>query len=455
MSRSQTDSRKPSPIRPDARPTRARLLGAALLAALAVGLLVYRIATLPKPSPESEHLHLSDEVVLTPPPPLPGDDRLKLRQRLDHLRQMRQDAQAHPDDIVLRSRVAEEALHVGDLFAAREEGLALLRAHPDAPPGVYVTLGDAQAQLGLFAESRRTYQALLARAPTSADSYIGLSRAQAQLGQKAQARATWQQAARAIPANLLPERLHLAYEYEKRGDLERALNEAEAVLRVAPDDPVALLMAGHLQFKLVHLSEAQTRLEKLVAAHPDDRAGRRTLAAVLDNPMLPGRNRGRAEQLLLETLQAAPDDLPSYSQLGKMYQEQGRYRQAAYIYTRLLENSPDLAAARLQLSRAYARLGDTRQSAEQDQIAQRLLTRDNAEAQLSKKIDRHPTDPQARLELARHYIRSGQFTNALAQLQAAYALAPTAPEPRRELTAFYAQVGLPPPTLPAAQELQK
>src|SRR5205814_3592757 len=73
----------------------------------------------------------------------------------------------------------------------------------------------------------------------------------------------------------------------------------------------------------------------------------------------------------------------AFTQLGTIYQEQGRYKQAAYVYVRLLQLNPDSAAGRMQLSRAYAALGDQRRAAEQREIGGRLQERDQTFSHLS------------------------------------------------------------------------
>src|SRR5262249_34331564 len=161
------------------------------------------------------------------------------------------------------------------------------------------------------------------------------------LGAMRQSVATLDRAAHAAPAENIPDRLHIAYEYEQKGALERALAVEQAVRASAPDDPLALKVTAHLLFKLVRLAEARRLLEKLVAEHPEDSGAAIDLAAIVDNPLLPGRDRALAEHMLLQVLQREPTNAQAFTQLGTIYQEQGRYRQAAYVYVRLLQLTPD------------------------------------------------------------------------------------------------------------------
>ena len=165
--------------------------------------------------------------------------------------------------------------------------------------------------------------------------------------------------------------------------------------------------------------------------------------------LAPPRDPAAVEQTLLKAGQRNPQDTTSYTRLGAFYQEQGHYRQAAYVYTRLLALAPDSAVGRLQLAYAYAHLGQTREGAEQERIARHLLARDKEEASLLTRRDAHPTDPAARLALARHYVRAGQFAKAQIEVESAYCLAPHAAPVRQEWNAFYTALGMSPPAASA------
>jgi predicted Zn-dependent protease len=243
----------------------------------------------------------------------------------------------------------------------------------------------------------------------------------------------------------VPDQLHIAHEYEQKGDLGSALKVAQSVLTKNPDDPLTMLMTGHLLFMLVRLPEARQTFEKLLAAHPEDSKARYSLAEILDNPLTVGRDRAMAENILLEMLQRDPKDVKAYTKLGTIYSEQGHFRQAAYISVLLLEQTPDSAAARLQLAQAYTKLNDTQSAQAQQEIAQRLLARDREEAQLQADTSRQPKDGMARLKLAKHYVNAGQYARALPALQAARCLAPGNQAVQNELTNLYQKLQVPLP----------
>lgn len=438
--KSQTNRSQPQA----SRTTSAKLVWAVLFVLGAVGFLTYRAASTLKSLHTPALLHLGDDVTLGTPPALPADDSATLGERLRHVSELQALAQSAPGDPAAWAKTAQAAMRSGDYLTARAAFQKVLHLNAAAPLDLCDALGQCQAQLGLRAEAQQTYLNLLSRFPHSAEAYIGLSRAQASFGQKVESLNTLARATQAM--RTIPDRLHIAHEYELRGDLAHALAEAQSVLKTTPDDPLAMVMTGHLLFQLVRLSEARQVLEKLITAHPEDNKARYTLAEILDNPMTLKRNRAMAEHILLDIVQHDPNDSRPYTKLGALYLEQGHSRQAAYIYIRLLELTPDSALARLQLSQAYNKLGDTKSAQEQREIAQRLLARDREEAQLQAETGRQPADGLARLKLAQHYLKAGQFVNALPALQAAYCLAPGNQDVQKELKELYRTLPVPLPT---------
>ncbi len=445
----------PKPTSPPVRQTTPatrlafhRLLPAILLVVCGLAFLTYRAYQTLVLSRPPARLRLGENVPLTAPPPMPTDDSAALHERLQPLEQMRASVRAHPEDVGAQVDFARKAAAVGDILSSDEAWRAALRHSPQADPVAEEALGRCQLQLGLYTDALHTYQRLLERAPQEAAPYIGLSRAQSALGRNDAAMQTLERAARALSASDARGHLGIAAEFEQHGDLPRALAETQAAHASAPDNPDIAVSLAHLLYDLQRLPEAQRLLEPLVAAHPDNNRARRLLAAILNSPLNPHRDPAQAENQLLQALEQNARDPDALQRLGELYQEQGRYRQAAYIYTTLLQVTPDSAAGRLQLASTYARLGDARTGAQQREIARNLIARDREEERLITLRNQRPTDPRTHLTLARHYLRAGQLFKAFTELQSAYALSRGGPEARAELTALYARIGLPAPALP-------
>ncbi len=424
-----------------ASPARRQIVLLAALAAAAVAFVWLRVWRAPGPV----RLHLDSNVTLATPPPLSGSDLRAVQAGLLRLDSLRARAASHSSDPAVHEVVGVEAQRAGDLLTALDEYSTVIRMRPDSSPQVYDLLGRCQVELGLFTRAQETYQRLIQRAPAAAVGFIGLRRAYSLLGKRGMAIHALEQATRSVPADDISGRLGLASEYEMRDELPRALQIAQEARARAPQNAAATLATAHLLFRLGRLAESQSLLEQLLTAHPDDPLVRRYLAAVLVSPLAPRRDPDQAEDYLLQSLDRNPKDAAACQQLAELYQDLGRYRQAAYMYIWLLALTPDSASGRMQLSRAYARLGDQRASEQQRELANRLLDRDREEARLKEEHDHRPTDPAARLAHAQHYETAGQFGKALVEVQAAFLLAPASTAVRSELTALYRQIRAPLP----------
>src|SRR5207302_10118077 len=122
-----------------------------------------------------------------------------------------------------------------------------------------------------------------------------------------------------------------------------------------------------------------------------------------------------------------------------------RCRPAAYLFIQVLKISPNSAAVRTQLSRAYEKIGDKSSAAEQARLAKELLAADLRAAEMASDRDRHPTDPAVRMQLARFYSSHRRYRSALAELQAAYAISPKSHDVFANMSAQYKSLGLEPP----------
>jgi len=301
--------------------------------------------------------------------------------------------------------------------------------------------------LGLYKQALLLYGQLLSRQPQAAPVYVGLSRAQAHLGQTAEAIRTLNRGIRVVPADSVDDQVSLASILKSDHEYLPALAAAQAAYAHAPDDPQVALILADILSQLQRYPEERALLDTLLARQPGNAAVHAYLASLLENPLNPQRDLRQAEQQYQQALQDGATDAQIYAHLGALYKEQERYREAAAIFIRMLQINPDSTAGRLQLADAYLRMGDRRQGQAQQEIAQRLVARDQAETHLLAQIDRSPSDPQARLALGRHYLDAGQYSHALPVLQAAYLLAPSSGQTRRMLALLYQKLGLTQPTL--------
>ena len=389
---------------------------------------------------------------LPPPPPLAPDDREALKARLDALGPLWNAVHQNPNNQNAWLALAEATMEAGDNLSARAACRAALRCG-SAPvnPLAYEALGEAALALGLSDEAAQTYRGLTERFPAQAAGYVGLSRALQTLGRTPEAAKILERGLSFVAPNDVPGRLQIARQFEDFGDAARALTVAQAARAAALDSQAqeeATLAATHLLLLLQQPSAAKPLLESLLAHNPDSAPARYQLAVALDSPLLPPNEvpAASAETVLLETMRRAPGDTPAVKRLAALYYEQGRFREAVAAYVRLLQMQPDQpAAVRLHLAHALRRLGDTTESARQQQLATLLLARERTATRLTRRRDENPRNAGARRELARHYAAVGRFAGALAELQSAFCLAPSDPAVRSELRALYRTIGVAPP----------
>jgi len=105
---------------------------------------------------------------------------------------------------------------------------------------------------------------------------------------------------------------------------------------------------------------------------------------------------------ITQRMQVPPDVRADYDMAVNML-EAGRYQPGIAILLKVIERSPDAAAAHLDLGIAYARTGDL----------------DQAEASLKKTLELSPGHPAAYNELGMVQRRKGQFAEARTSYEAA------------------------------------
>jgi tetratricopeptide (TPR) repeat protein len=352
---------------------------------------------------------------------------------------------ANRSDAASATRFASAAAAAEDLLEARAAFLSAVRLTPQPDAEQLAGLGSVEQRLGLCREALATYTQLVDRFPLDNRGYLGRSQALDLLGRHPEAVNALDAALGRLPVDDISGRTRVVEQIESFGDVARALHEAEANLARSPESADALLLTTHLQIKAERPDRALPLLQRLLAREPANARARYQLGVVLDSAVLPSHSSALAEDALLTAIERSPSETPAYRRLIEMYEQQGRYRQAAYVSLQLLALMPDSAEARLHLSYAYRYLNDEAGSAEQGAIAAKLLERDRETARLTTEIRQNPEDAEKRLAFARHSLRYGRVLDALGACDAAYALSPSNGTARRELLAISKRLKLPPP----------
>jgi tetratricopeptide (TPR) repeat protein len=237
-------------------------------------------------------------------------------------------ARARSAGCLSREGRGEEAIRrigeaLGELSAHRGEAWAA---------EIYGLVPEVHRRAGRIAEGLRLLETAVARDP-SPDLLLALARALEDAGRPREAIARAREAQRQRP---LDERflVGLASTLERNGELDAAVQLAEAALERDPDHAAVLNFLGYVWAdRGLRLDEAAVLLERAARLRPDD-------GATLDSLGWLAVRRGEAARAvtLLERADAlAPDDPVILDHLAEAYARSGRPADAVRTWTRALQ----------------------------------------------------------------------------------------------------------------------
>ena len=177
-------------------------------------------------------------------------------------------------------------------------------------------------------------------------------------------------------------------EYASRGELERATQYGEAVVREAPS-----VAQGHLQLAKLYL----------------------------DRGVVP-----RSISEYSAALRLAPDNLEAHNNLGLAYLRTGQTDSALAHFQASRRINPNSVQPRINLGMAYSTLG-------------RLS---DAEAELDAALRVNPNSQEARINLGAVYLKQNRLDDAAGQFKSAVDINPRNPEAHNNLGYVYLQKGL-------------
>lgn len=182
---------------------------------------------------------------------------------------------------------------------------------------------------------------------------------------------------------------------ESRGDHARARELTQGLLRIAPENPRILLLAGQAQLALREHAQAEAHFAKAVQVAPKLAAARMMLAQA----QLQANQGARAAATLEPLTSAEPPNIEALLLQGRALQQTGNTRGAEAAFARVAQLRPD--DPRLRLARALGRMGGTPSAGAIDELGQI--------AQDDKGVEIDLTVVQARL-------RAGDAAGALRQV---------------------------------------
>lgn len=390
-------------------------------------------------------LTLDDDIQLVAPPDVPQSDRPAVKDQFEQLVPMRTNCEANQGDAAGWLSLAQQAEKAGDLVTSCDaygKSIPLVLA-PD--PAVLVRMANCEGALGRYeADINHAKQALDLR-PDEIETHLVLARAQAGIsGPKAMAEEL-EKAAKIVRPNDIPGRLRLADQYADFADPERALVVIRDAVPSADEKVDTALSETRLLLRLNRFDEAYRILAELLKGRPNLAQAHRLLATYYFNPLNPKRSLRLAEHHFLTVLNIDPKDVVACDQLGRVYMELSRYKQAVYLFRWLVFLVPASGTARMQLSQAYTAYGDSQAAAAQRTLATRLIAEETRERDLRMARNQRPRDPGARLALGRQYLAMGHFREALIELEAAHDLTPSSAPYANALASACREVGVQPP----------
>ncbi|MEK8026467.1 XrtA/PEP-CTERM system TPR-repeat protein PrsT [Pseudaquabacterium rugosum] len=182
---------------------------------------------------------------------------------------------------------------------------------------------------------------------------------------------------------------------ESRGDHAKARELTQSLLRLAPENPRILLLAGQAQLALRESAQAEAHFAKAVQVAPKLAAARLMLAQA----QLQANQGARAAATLEPLTSADPPNTEALLLQGRALQQAGNVKAAEAAFARLAQLRPD--DPRLRLARALGRLGGDQTTGALDELGQI--------AQGDKGVEIDLTVVQARL-------RAGDAAGALRQV---------------------------------------
>jgi tetratricopeptide (TPR) repeat protein len=224
----------------------------------------------------------------------------------------------------------------------------------------------------------------------------------------------------------------LATYYENAGNLEKAIEFLNKGLTIQPDSPESLMQLGGIYTKLGRKNEAVPLFKKLLGSPDISPIAVQKLAATLfdageyqetinalkgleikvrperDSQVLLGRaqlelrNYSEAIQTLQIALKYFPDDLEISFYLGRALEENGKYADAAKIFSNLLNATTD-----------SSRESSTNRLLFQQHLAAVYLELRDYEKSIALYQEMVKTDPRANAQLLNAYRVSRQFDKAI------------------------------------------
>lgn len=314
-----------------------------------------------------------------------------------------QRAQAITPDAEVARALVVTALRLGQSDAARtyyrDYAARLADARDEAKsPAARAELGRALLEAGLTDEARTELSASVTADPTNINAIVNLAQAYRE-SKNSTAAGRLLESALARGLDAAPIYAALAEVYESVGRMEHAIPAMRlAIERDGKNE------AYRFRYALL-LTDAQApkaaviRLQEALPLFP--RSAR--LRFALGVAQFADHQMDEAAKAFAQTIEIDPQAAPALAYLGLMNVEQGRYREAIAFYERAVAVNERFAAAHYLLADAL--------------MKQPTIEATRADSHLTRALALDPTLTQARLLLAKLYLRQERLADAATQFE--------------------------------------
>jgi putative PEP-CTERM system TPR-repeat lipoprotein len=312
-------------------------------------------------------------------------------------------------------------LRTGRVEKALNLARTLQVGHPDNPD-LLDLLGKSQLASGERAEALETYRKLSFALPRSAQALMQVAALNKVLNQPAQAEETLK-GVLAIQPDFPSAQVELAELYVRKGSRDLALMVAEQLQRRHPQAAAGYQLQGDIMMAKGQAAQALPLYERAFQLSPVNE-----LAIKIDDALRQAGRRDEAAKRLDRWIAAHPDDVRTQAYKAQTWMAQSEFKRASGLLEGVLERQPGNAVALNNLALAYQELGDPR-----------------ARATAEAAYKRAGEQPDVMDTLAWILLDKGSGkedgARGLALLRKAHALAPKARDIRYHLAAALAQQG--------------
>jgi tetratricopeptide (TPR) repeat protein len=254
---------------------------------------------------------------------------------------------------------AEIAIECAEVFrnaGMSQEAVGVLRLPLARSPNNFrllVLLGQMETQVGNLAEARRYLDRAAKLKPNTADSLYSVGMLESAEGNYEVALSHLKQA-HALAPQAIPILTQLIINAMQANRAQMAVDFANELLQLKPDDPESLYLFGAASLQAGSLSAAQSALERFAKKRPEDQRG--CLALGIAFAGQPGRQQ-QAKSQFEQCVKLDPGNVEPKYQLGLIFKSEGEVQKAIQMFEEVITRAANHSNALRDLGALYIQTG--------------------------------------------------------------------------------------------------